>query len=173
MNYGLRALLNLAGRISNVRFAHDIVAREHSVCLVAGNFSRGLLWDSTANHVPHSGAAKIMEQQSGQSGSFGERVPRSAKVADRLPVSGKEKIFGLLPFPQFRHKQAAFLGECHGTAFSHALRAGGSAQQHCNSLFWRNEKQSRFHCPLSHFPSRWPPARQESRGRRRVSESWL
>src|SRR5215472_2242571 len=118
MNYGLRALLDLTGRISNVRIAHDIVAREHSVCLVAGNFSRCFLWDSTSNHVPHSGAAKIMEQQSGQSGSFGERVPRSAKVADRLPVSGKEKIFGLLPFPQFRHKQAAFLGECHGTAFS-------------------------------------------------------
>src|SRR6266850_5860502 len=112
MNYGLRAFLDLAGRVPNVGLAHDIVAREHGVCLVAGDFPRRLLRDSPANHVPHSGASKIMEQQAGKFGSFCERVPRPAKVSYWLAILPREKkIFRLLPPAKLGNQDAAFFGE--------------------------------------------------------------
>src|SRR6516162_1447249 len=58
MNYGLGPGLNFLGRILQLRFAHDVVAIENGIRLVAGSFSRCLL---------RYAAAKIMEQQSRQS----------------------------------------------------------------------------------------------------------
>jgi hypothetical protein len=77
---------DLAGGVCEVRFGDDVVPVEHAACLVAGNAHRDALRDAAPNHVTDSGAAKIVEQQTWDSGSRHEDVPCAAQIADRLAI---------------------------------------------------------------------------------------
>ena len=89
MNYGLGHGLNFLGCILQIRFAHDVVAIENGIRLVAGNFSRCLL---------RYAAAKIMEQQSRQSRCLitsAFQAPRKSRTGS--PFLVRRKSSGCFP----------------------------------------------------------------------------
>ena len=83
-------LLRFASPCPGVVLGHDVVAREYRVGLVARYRARGLLRNAAPDHVADARAPEVMEEQAGDAGRFGERIPCYAEVFDPLAVFAGE-----------------------------------------------------------------------------------
>jgi hypothetical protein len=111
MNYGLGPGLNFLGRFLQLRFAHDVVAIENGIRL-----GRKFLALSFAVRRGENQGAAIPAIPL----PYNKSIPGTAKIADRLSIPGKEKIFWLLPLAELRHKHPALFSQPHFASFAQA-----------------------------------------------------
>jgi len=106
------------GRITDVRFADDIVPREYGICLAAPKLSRRLLRNASVTMAFLADDRRRSRRSRPSNPAFFvsvAQVPRKSRTGS--PFSSEEKIFGLLLFAQIGHKETAFFRERHYAAF--------------------------------------------------------
>jgi hypothetical protein len=77
----------LSSRLLSVAFAHDVVAVKHRARLMARDRHCYVLRDTRPHHVPHRGAAEVVNEPSGLSCSTTRPLPRRPKIPNRFSVT--------------------------------------------------------------------------------------